>query len=211
MKANIVGVIIALILAFAGVAGAWGQDRKVSEVRKVNAFSSIKVTSVATIYFIQSNTYSLKIAGQEKEVKTTTALVKNDCLIVGFKEGNKQKHGREEGVTIYLSAPNLKKMEFTGVGSFNCNEPLKLDYVKFQIKGVGRVNVKALSCKSLKVDLQGVGEVDINVACDYLLASVAGVGHVTLSGTAGKADISENGIGSGVNIRNLKIGGVKTR
>lgn len=211
MKTNIVGVIIALILAFVGVAGAWGEDKKISEVRKVHAFSSIKVTSVATIYFIQSNTYSLKIAGGEKEVKTTTATVKNDCLIVGFKEGGKQRRSHDEGVTIYLSAPNLKKMEFTGVGSFNCNESLKLNHVKFQIKGVGKVNVKTLTCKSLKVDLQGVGEVDIHVACEYLSASIDGLGNVTLSGTARKADISKNSIGGGVNIRNLKIGCTKIR
>lgn len=49
MKTNIIGVIIALALAFAGVICAWGQDNKVSEVRKVEAFSSIRITSVGTV------------------------------------------------------------------------------------------------------------------------------------------------------------------
>lgn len=211
MKTNIVGVIIALMLAFACAVGVWGQDERISEVRKVNAFSSIKVTSVATIYFIQSKTYSLKIAGQEENVKTTTSEVKNNCLTIGFKEGYKKNPEREEGVTIYLSAPNLKNMEFTGVGSFNCNEPLKLNHVTFRLEGVGKVNVKNLTSKSLKVYLEGVGNVDINLVCNYLSVNIDGVGHVTLSGRAGKADISENGIGGGVNIRNLKIGSTKMR
>ena len=55
MKTNIIGVIIALALAFAGVICAWGQDNKVSEVRKVEAFSSIRITSVGTVYFTQSD------------------------------------------------------------------------------------------------------------------------------------------------------------
>lgn len=205
MKTNIIGVIIALMLAFVGAVGAWAQNSKVSEVRKVDAFSSIEITSVATIYFTQSDTYSLKIEGKEKYVKITSTVVKDDCLIIGFKGGDKQSRNLKEGVTIYLSAPDLKEMEFTGVGNFNCEKPLKLDNVKFQVEGVGKLNVKDLTCKSLKVNLEGVGSADINVDCDYLSASLDGVGHVTLSGTAGKADISKSGVG-GVNTRNLKVG-----
>ena len=46
MKTNIVGVIIALVLAFVGMLNVCAQDVKVSEVRKVDAFSSMEVTSV---------------------------------------------------------------------------------------------------------------------------------------------------------------------
>jgi hypothetical protein len=53
--------------------------------------------------------------------------------------------------------------------------------------------------------LRGVGSADIHVTCDYLSAKMGGVGSVTLSGTAGRADISKGGIG-GVNTDNLKIG-----
>ena len=49
---------ITLSLLFAAVAGtvyaANEKDPQVSEVRKVEAFSSIKVTSVATVYFTQT-------------------------------------------------------------------------------------------------------------------------------------------------------------
>lgn len=49
MKTNIVGIIIALILTFVGMLSVYAQDTKVSEVRKVDAFSSIEITSVGTI------------------------------------------------------------------------------------------------------------------------------------------------------------------
>ena len=177
-------------LLFAAVAGtvyaANEKDPQVSEVRKVEAFSSVKVTSVATVYFTQSNSYSLKIEGREEYVTTTTTEVKGDCLIIGFKNKKDGDNNRNKGVTIYLSAPDLKDVEFTGVGSFNCEGALKLNDVKFEIEGVGKVNVKDLTCKSLVVKMEGVGS-------------------VTLSGRARQADISKGGIG-GVNTRNLKIG-----
>ena len=52
MKTNIVGIIIALILTFVGMLSVYAQDTKVSEVRKVDAFSKggetmrVKVRSV---------------------------------------------------------------------------------------------------------------------------------------------------------------------
>ncbi|MEL5896240.1 DUF2807 domain-containing protein [Bacteroides sp. GD17] len=200
--------IITLSLLFAAVAGtvyAANGDAKVSEVRKVSAFSSIEITSVATVYFTQSDTYSLKIEGKEKYVTITTTEVKDDCLCIGFKDKNKQTRNRNDGVTIYLSAPNLKGVEFSGVGSFNCEKPLKLDDVKFEVEGVGKLNIEDLTCNNLKVRLEGVGKADIHVHCDYLSASLDGVGHVTLSGEAGRADISKGGIG-GVDTSNLRVG-----
>lgn len=199
---------ITLSLIFAALAGtvyaANEKDVRVSEVRKVEAFSSVKVTSVATVYFTQGDTYSLKMEGREDYVKTTTTEVKGDRLVVGFKDRNGD-NSRNKGVTIWLTAPDLKKVEFTGVGSFNCDETLKLDDVEFEIEGVGKVNVKDLTCHSLKVSMEGVGKADIHVNCDRLDASMGGVGSVTLSGTAGQVNISKDGIG-GVNTRNLKVG-----
>ena len=206
MKTNIVGVIIALVLAFVGMLNVCAQDVKVSEVRKVDAFSSIEVTSVGTIHFTQSDTYSFKIEGKEKYVKNTETTVKDGRLLIGFKDKkNKRMRNQKDGVVIWISAPDLKKVEFTGVGEFKCEKPLKLDEVSFEVKGVGEVHVSDLTCNELKVALRGVGSADINVACDYLSAKMSGVGDVTLSGTAGHADISKGGIG-GVNTDNLKIG-----
>ena len=202
-------LLITLSLIFAATVGtvyAADGDAKVSEVRKVEAFSSIKVTSVATIYFTQSDTYSFKIEGKEKYVKLTESPVKNGCLYISFKnKGEKSMRNQKNGVKIYISAPDLKKVDFTGVGSFNCEERLKLDEVAFSISGVGEVNVSDLICNKLEVGLRGVGSADIHVLCDYLSAKMSGVGEVTLSGTAGSADISKGGIGS-VNTKKLKIG-----
>lgn len=192
-----------LAVALAGVVRAADND-KVSEVRKVDSFSSIEITSVATVYFTQDDNCSLRIEGKEKFVKNTSTTVKGGCLVIGFKEKENKKM-RENGVTIYLTAPDLKKVEFTGVGSFNCEKPLKLRDVVLEVGGVGGVNIADLTCHRLKVDLEGVGEANIHVDCDYLSASMSGVGSVKLSGSAGEADISKGGIGS-VNTKELVVG-----
>ena len=56
-------LLITLTFLFAAIANtvyaANDKNSEVSEVRKVEAFSSINMTSVATVHFIQSDTYSL--------------------------------------------------------------------------------------------------------------------------------------------------------
>ena len=82
MRTDVAGVIIALVLAFAGMLSVCAQDAKESEVRKVDAFSSIEITSVGTIHFTQSDTYSFRIEGREKYVKNTETTVKDGFDLV---------------------------------------------------------------------------------------------------------------------------------
>ena len=194
---------IALVLAFAAAVGAWAQDEKVSEVRKVDDFSSIRITSVANVIFTQGDRYSLRLEGKEKWVKLTTTEVKNGYLVISFKKGEKSVKNID-GLKLYVTAPTLEAVELTGVGSLECKEPLKLDDFTLRINGVGSAEVADLTCRRFTISLNGVGDAEVNVDCDYLKARMGGVGSLELKGSTDEADISRSGIGS-VNTKRLKI------
>lgn len=203
MKTNIIGIIVALVLAFAGAAGALAQNEQVSEVRKVDDFSSIRITSVANVIFTQGDDCSLRLEGKEKWVKLTTTEVKNGYLVISFKKGEKSVKNIN-GLKLYVTAPTLEAVELTGVGSLECKEPLKLDDFTLRINGVGSAEVADLTCHRFTVSLSGVGDAEVNVDCDYLKARMGGVGSLELRGSAGEADVSRSGIGS-LNTKRLKI------
>lgn len=204
MKTNIIGVIVALVLVFAGAAGALAQNEQVSEVRKVDDFSSIRIKSVANVEFTQGDKYSLRLEGKEKWVKLTTTEVKNGCLVIDFERGEKRSVKNINGLKLYVTAPTLEAVELTGVGNLECKEPLKLDDFTLCINGVGSAEVADLTCRRFTVSLNGVGGAEVNVDCDYLKARMGGVGSLELKGSADEADISRSGIGS-VNTKRLKI------
>lgn len=204
MKTNIIGIIVALVLAFAGAAGALAQNEQVSEVRKVDDFSSIRIKSVANVEFTQGDKYSLRLEGKEKWVKLTTTEVKNGCLVIDFERGEKRSVKNINGLKLYITAPTLEVVELTGVGSLECKEPLKLDDFTLRINGVGSAEVADLTCHRFTVSLNGVGDAEVNVDCDYLKARMGGVGNLELRGSAGEADVSRSGIGS-LNTKRLKI------
>ena len=196
----------ALLATLAFTAGVSAKDDgHVTQTRKVGDFTRIEVTSVGQIYFTQSPKVSFRIEGKEKYVKNTTSEVSGGVLEIGFKDKNGNRKGNKNGVDIYITSPTLESVEFQGVGSFNCKETLKADDIRFDIEGVGSLDVRDLQCKTLTLRLQGVGEADVQVQADHVDASMNGVGSVTLSGKTRTADIDKSGIGS-LNTRRLEVG-----
>ena len=187
----------ALLATLAFTAGVSAKDDgHVTQTRKVGDFTRIEVTSVGQIYFTQSPKVSFRIEGKEKYVKNTTSEVSGGVLEIGFKDKNGNRKGNKNGVDIYITSPTLESVEFQGVGSFNCKETLKADDIRFDIEGVGSLDVRDLQCK---------GEADVEVQADHVDASMNGVGSVTLSGKTRTADIDKSGIGS-LNTRRLEVG-----
>lgn len=176
-------------------------DTKIVRNETVSDFSSIEMQSVGEINFTQSKKCSFRIEGPEKHVQQVTVTVKDRKLIIGHKE----KNNNSKKVKFYISAPSLNLVKVSGVGAFNCSQPLKVADLKLLMNGVGSIDIADLQCKKLQVELDGVGNVNIHVNCDELNANADGVGHVTLSGSTGVARITRDGVG-GMNTRNLKIG-----
>lgn len=199
-----VGLVIVFLCATCISAKGSSED-KVSETRRVSAFHSIELESVASVYFTQSNTYSLRVEGEKKWVNQTKCTVKDGVLLITWAEKGKKTTKNVNGLSIYISAPDLQEVTFEGVGSFNCKSRLNLKDVKFDVQGVGSLKVADLHARNVEITLEGVGSGELTVDCDQLDASVEGVGSLTLSGKARSAHISKDGIGS-VSTRRLKIG-----
>ena len=103
-----------------------------------------------------------------------------------------------------MTAPDLKSVDVLGVSSLKSEMPLQLEDIKFHIGGVGKIDLEDLTCRSLILDIGGVGKVNVHVDCERVDVHVGGTGRVTLSGHARQANISKTA--GKVNTRGLKIG-----
>jgi hypothetical protein len=160
MRTDVAGVIIALVLAFAGMLSVCAQDAKVSEVRKVDAFSSIEITSVGTIHFTQSDTYSFRIEGRERYVKNTQTTVKDGRLLIGFKDGKNKRRSNE-----------IKGVGEVNVSDLTCNE------LKVALRGVGSADIH-VTCDYLSAKMGGVGDVTLSGTAGRADISKGGIGGV---------------------------------
>lgn len=208
MNTHIIGIVIALFLSLACILGLSAKNNDhVSQTRKVAPFTAIKIASVATVHFTQGDKFSLRIEGRERFVRETTTEVKGGTLVIGLKDADSMKkytNSKRNGVRIYLTAPSLEKVTFTGVGGFRCEETLRADDIRFDMDGVGSLKIADLRCDRLDLNIDGVGSADIHFRADHADVDIDGVGTATLSGEARTATVSRSGIGR-VNTKGLKV------
>lgn len=204
MKKNMFLVALAVCMSMA-LCPLMAQN--VSKDYNLKGFTSITLQSVGDIIFTQSANYSCRVEGPAEYVEKTQVNVENGTLIISYanKKSNKTKN-----LKLYISAPDLSKVQIAGVGNFTANEILKLKNVTFQLNGVGNCNVKDLRCGDVTLILNGVGNLKLNVGCRSLNASVNGVGNITLSGKAETANLRRDGVGN-ISHKNLKCGNVTTK
>lgn len=194
-------ILMSIVLLGMGSLVSCLAGNRVTEERRVEGFRSIDINGVASVCFTQADAYAFRMEGDENLVKATSAEVEDGTLVVSQRKVRKSN----KGLTIYISAPELEAVSFSGVGSFRCKDRLDADDIRFDVDAVGTLSVDDLHCRNLTLDFDGVGDASLHVDCDMLEAEVDGVGSVTLSGRAGNSKISRSGVGS-CNVRNLKVG-----
>jgi hypothetical protein len=140
------------------------------------------------------------LEGPSEFVEKTRVTVKNGTLVISYKDKNARN---VKDLTFYITAPDLSKVKIDGVGNFDAKEELKLKNIAFELDGVGNCNVKSLYCDELKLDVDGVGNMKLNVDCSTIKAKVDGVGNITVSGKADAAFFKRDGVGK-INSKNLK-------
>lgn len=197
MTKNIFIVAIAVLLS---VAFCSLSAQNVSKDYNVGDFSAINLQSVGNIIFAQSAECTCRLEGPSEFVEKTRVTVKNGTLVIDYKEKNVKN---VKNLIFYITALDLSKVKIDGVGNFDAKEKLNLKNIAFELDGVGNCNVKNLHCDELKLDVDGVGNMKMNVDCGLIKAKVDGVGNITLSGKTDTAFFKKDGVGK-INHKNLK-------
>ncbi|MEG1563249.1 MAG: DUF2807 domain-containing protein [Bacteroides sp.] len=186
------------------------QSKKNCVVREVpvKAFSAIRLEAIGTIVFKQLDDCSLRIEGLAKKVDRYRIEVKDRTLVIRFKKPDEKvaNNGcKNDEVTFYLSAPDLKLIDFNGMGSICCPNRLELPDLELAVKGISNIHLADLNCRKLQATFEGMGDVDIHLNCKALVTKVSGMVNAAFSGKAGKAIIQKDGLVV-VNTNHLIIG-----
>lgn len=175
---------------------------------KPKDFKKIDVEVVADVYYTQNN-------GDKCEVRLDFSDIKDPKMTQDLKDKVKVLY-REEGVKIvldgkvknatnmnsgnrlkvYITSPDIVKIEMAGVGSFH-SDAINTDTIKVNNEGVGSISIKDLLANKCDIDNEGVGSVKMeNVKADRLDVDNEGVGSVKITKfEGGKVYITNEGVG----------------
>ena len=117
-------------------------NSKISEeVRPIDNFKEITMSTVADIYFYQEKgNPTLTIKGEKEMVDLIKTSTENGVLKIYSTEKNFNNNGKK--VRIELSAPSVEKITVAGVGDVYMENTVSLDNLHLGLSGVGNMYIK---------------------------------------------------------------------
>lgn len=164
--------------------------KKVSEeihekTMQVGEFSSIVLSSPATVHFSIGDSTKILVKAQEGALKGLTIDNDHGCLIISF---NPFQHpdnevpiitGKNQKCDIYITAPSLERVDINGAGSFLCDETIVAEYSQFNILGSGIINLNSIEGNNIDCNLSGSGEFYLgSIRCDSVSLRSSGSGNM---------------------------------
>ena len=140
----------------------------------VTEFEQIKLKGSGNIFLTQGAVPSLRISAEDNVLKKMTAEIKNNKLTISRKTFLKCIRPTEP-INIYITADNITEMQINGSG---------------KITGVNR-----LVLDNVDLNINGSGDINLELEADLLETAITGSGKITLKGFGDTQNFTLNGSG----------------
>lgn len=166
-----------VLFAIAAAAGLLGTgahaESKSSMSLDLRDFDAIEIGGAYELDVIVGEDFSIELSGNADEMARVEASLKGDALVLGTK---RKVRGDTKGVRAVVTMPALNRLSVSGVADADISGVKASDF-KLDLSGVGEVNI-AGACEKLVARVSGVGEVDAqSLQCKAVDVKVAGVGE----------------------------------
>ena len=175
-------------------------DSATTVSRNLTGFEKIEITGSPTVYYTQSDSFSVKVTGPERLVSDIVTEVHDKTLFVR----NKGKFGVfnvqfGQGVdfSVRVTSPDLIGIQLVGSGDFISKKRIDTDYMRVQLRGSGDIQISDLLCDHCITELTGSGDVTIDrLETEVSEVALVGSGDVDLKQwNVGQTDLSLKGSG----------------
>lgn len=164
-------------------------------------FTAIDAKGAVRIVFTQDSVCSVRVRGNEKCISGYEFVVRNDELKVVPKDFNGSVRKSTPAVTLFIAAPNLSDIEFSGAGQLDMPEAVSLPgSLEVEMAGAGDIRINDLTLTSLNVEISGAGKCDLDkvTASDDIEIEVNGAGEVNANVFCQDLSVELNGAGEAV-------------
>jgi hypothetical protein len=171
------------------------RDGDASEQREVRDFTRISTELAADIYIRQADTFSFVAKASEEALERMETRVKDGKLWI-TKPANWRFWNELEKVRIYITVPSLDDLIFSGAGNVYLKGHWKGDKMRIKLEGAYNLTALDVEIEDLKVQLDGVGNIDIGGKAPKAQLTLNGTGSIDAYDlTIQNARCAVNGVG----------------
>lgn len=177
-KLNWFLVALLVVVSSASLYASQGSN-KVEEVRPLKGFERIRLQGSPDIKYTQGKTWSVRVKAPQGIIKNVQTRVENKTLVVSIKSGFSFRGLKDDGVTVYVTTPDLIGVEVQGSGDFESKAHVDTDNLDLSVRGSGDMEFYDVICDRVNISLVGSGDVEIkNITTQYSNVSLVGSGDV---------------------------------
>jgi hypothetical protein len=164
-----------------------------TQKRTVSDFNSIYFSDVGNLHISQGNEYSITLKGQEVILEKVKTSVTNNKLVIRVENCF---NGDEYSLDIYITAPDIEKIEMSGAGNVITETPITTDVFTLIVSGVSEMNPIEVLADSISTIFLGDGMIHYSGNARAHKIVVSGTGEIdAYSLITNSTDITSNGDG----------------
>jgi hypothetical protein len=162
---------------------AFSKGPVVTEVRQLKGFEEIEINGSPRVCYTQADSFSVVVKGTQEAVDNILTETKGKTLTIRNR-GKIQlfniSFSDYEGLTVYVTSPDLTGVRLNGSGDFEAEGRIDTDQIDIVLRGSGDMRLKDIICDRCDVELIGSGDVSLGNV-DALNASAVLVGSGDLA------------------------------
>lgn len=152
-----------------------------SDVRNLSGFSKLEVSGAFEIRIIKSNTYSVKVEGEDKDISRTKTTINGDKLVISYDKEGKGYDKNSSKITITVQTPALNGLTCSGAVEVKSSDVFEAE--KFELKTSGATEVElGINAKLLISKFSGATEVELKGKVDIHALEMTGASELEAIG-----------------------------
>lgn len=165
--------------------GISGRGNIVSEIRSVNAFTSVELNSSANVQIVQGNAFEVEVSEYDNIMDCIETKVVGSKLIIRKNPGSLNVWNSKANIRITMP-DTLFSVKLAGSGNMRVGPSFnELQYVT--LTGSGTITISEMvNSNRLETQITGSGDLNISGHVQYLLARNSGSGNLNLSSLKAK-------------------------
>lgn len=171
---------VILALAITVSLGAHAQLKK--EIRNVEPFTRISFRVPGTAYVKQGPIQKIEIEGPDEYLKEVETRVREGRLVIGREDNWYRWNGKDaDRVTVWITVPTVDGLTVSGSGDLTAEGRWRVDDLKLQVSGSGRLEIHADASEQVQADVSGSGQIQFSGSCKTFDSDVSGSGRVLIN------------------------------
>jgi len=133
--------------------------------RSLSGFTQIESKGSFNVFVTQGNDYKVVLEGGENILNVIETNVKNEELVIKLKNGRVISDNAE--VNVYITMPEIRKLETSGSGDIKMQNNLITSDVNLKVSGSGSIHVPYMEADELEAKISGSGRIDVDGGTVY--------------------------------------------